>query len=87
MAARRGGRRTAQQDGADLVISPDPSNDAQPGLNPDLKRSVDKDYSEAMHGSEPLATVSVKKNAVAIWPFIWLAVTIVAVLLTIWLVI
>ena len=68
------------------MTSPKPTNDAQPGLNPALKPSIDKDYSEAMHGSEPLATVSVKKNGPAVWPYIWLAVTIAAILITIWLV-
>lgn len=39
-----------------------------------------------MHGSEPLATVSVKKGGPAVWPVIWAVVTIALVLLTIWLV-
>lgn len=58
----------------------------RPGLNPDLKRSVDSGYSDQMHGSEPLATVSVKKGGPAVWPIIWAVVTIGLILLTVWLV-
>ena len=56
----------------------------RPGLNPDLRRSVDRDYSDQMHGSEPLASVSVKKSGPAVWPVIWAVVVIAAILLTIW---
>ncbi|HVI31021.1 hypothetical protein [Phenylobacterium sp.] len=56
----------------------------RPGLNPDLKRSVDSGYSDEMHGSEPLAKVSVKEGAPAVWPTLWAVVTIALILLTIW---
>lgn len=58
----------------------------RPGLNPDLKRSVDSGYSEQMHGSEPLARVSVKEGAPAVWPILWAVVVLGLVLFTAWLV-
>lgn len=70
-----------------MVTQADPPPGDRAGLNPDLRRSVDRDYSDGMHGSEPLATVSVKKNGPAVWPVIWAVVTIAAILITIWLVI
>lgn len=57
-----------------------------PGLNPELHREVDRGYSEADHGSDPMAKVSVKRRGPEVWPVIWAVVTILLVLLTLWLV-
>ena len=64
----------------------DPPQPARPGLNPGLQRGVDREYADSLHGSEPMATVSVKKNGPAVWPVIWAVVTIGLILLTLWLV-
>ena len=63
----------------------DPSQPSREGLNPRLNRGVDRDYAESQHGSEPMATISVKKNGPAVWPVIWAVVTIGLILLTLWL--
>lgn len=64
----------------------DPSQPSRSGLNPGLQREVDRDYAESQHGSEPMATISVKKNRTDVWPVIWAVVTIGLVLLTLWLI-
>ena len=57
-----------------------------PGLNPDLRRGVVADYSEAEHGSTPMDKISVKRAGPDVWPIIWAVVVIVLVLLTVWLI-
>ncbi|WP_041373108.1 hypothetical protein [Phenylobacterium zucineum] len=59
---------------------------APAGLNPDLRRTRDESFSDAQHGSEPMASVSVKGGRPAVWPVIWAVVTIGLILLTIWLI-
>ena len=61
-----------------------PDSGSPPGLNPDLKRSVDRTYSDSQHGSDPMATVSVKRTGPAVWPIIWAVVVIAMVLLAFW---
>lgn len=72
---------------------PEPTNSTPPaaqpkgpGLNPDLRQHVDRTYSDSQHGSDPMATVSVKKSGPAVWPLIWAVVTIAMIVLTLWLV-
>ena len=57
------------------------------GLNPNLRPAVDRAYSESQHGSDPMATISVKKSGPAVWPIIWAIVTIGLILMTIWILI
>ena len=54
------------------------------GLNPDMRRAVDTDFTDDQHGSEPMDTVSVKPRGPEVWPWVWAVVTIVLVLMTIW---
>lgn len=54
------------------------------GINPDMRRSVDTDFTDDQHGSEPMETVSVKHRGPEVWPWIWAAVAIILVLMTIW---
>ncbi|MDD3836771.1 MAG: hypothetical protein WCY15_12445 [Phenylobacterium sp.] len=58
----------------------------QSGLNPRLQQGVDSEYSDEVHGSTPMDTVSVKNSGPAVWPVIWAVVTIGLVLLTLWLI-
>jgi hypothetical protein len=68
---------------ADTPDKPDPDAGA---LNPRLHQGVDREYSEAQHGSTPMDSVSVKPSGPAIWPVIWAIATIGLILLTLWLV-
>lgn len=61
-----------------------PDRGSPPGLNPDLKRSVDESYTDSQHGSDPMASVSVKKSGPAVWPVIWAVVVIAMLILTVW---
>ena len=55
-----------------------------PGINPDLRRSVDPAYSENQHGSDPMATVSVRRQGPAVWPVIWAVVVVAMLVLALW---
>ena len=72
-------------------MSTEPPSDGAPpksgeGLNPSLRRDVDQEFTEDQHGSEPMETVSVKKEQLDIWAWVWLGVTVALVLITIWLI-
>jgi hypothetical protein len=64
--------------------SPSPQGSREPALNPNLQQARARDYSEAQNGSDPMASVSIKKNGPAVWPFVWAVVTIGLVVMTIW---
>ncbi|GAA4135459.1 hypothetical protein ACFFTN_27110 [Aminobacter aganoensis] len=52
-------------------------------LNPALKQAHDATYGPDQSGTDPMATVSVKKNEGAAWPMIWAVTTIVCVIIAI----
>lgn len=58
-----------------------PSGDAP--LNPALKRVHDATYGPDQEGTDPMATISVKKEEGAAWPMIWAVVTLLCILVTI----
>lgn len=62
-----------------------PGNREPQGLNPDLKRGHDGDYTEAQNGSTPLDTVSIDKPRPAVWPVIWAVVTVALIGITLFL--
>lgn len=51
-------------------------------LNPALKQVRDDTYGPDQEGTDPMDTVSVKKDEGTAWPMIWLVVTIVCVIIT-----
>ena len=52
-------------------------------LNPSLKKEVDKSYSkEDQHGTDPMSTISVKKDEGTWWPWIWAGAGIICVIVT-----
>ncbi|MGE0007725.1 MAG: hypothetical protein AB7S92_19355 [Parvibaculaceae bacterium] len=61
---------------------PDPALEDAP-LNPALKQVRDKTYGPDQEGSDPMASVSVKKDEGSYWPAIWAAVTIVCVIVAV----
>ena len=61
--------------------SSDATDDAP--LNPALKQVHDKTYGPDHSGTDPLATVSVKKDEGRIWPMIWAVVTVLCVIIAI----
>ena len=67
-------------------MSHEPDRPGPDGLNPSLRREVDKDFSEDQHGSEPMRTISQKSTGPAVWPVIWAVATIALVAITLWLV-
>lgn len=52
-------------------------------LNPALKRVHDGTYSQDHEGTDPMATVSVKKDEGRYWPAIWAIATIICVIVAI----
>lgn len=62
-----------------------PSEDAS--LNPALKQVRDASYGPDQSGTDPMTTISVKKDEGTWWPAIWAASAIVGVIITILLVI
>lgn len=63
-------------------IRPSGATDDAP-LNPALKKVHDDSYGPDQEGTDPMDTVSVKKDEGAAWPMIWLIVTIVCILIAI----
>jgi hypothetical protein len=61
---------------------PKPATEDAP-LNPALKPVLDGTYGRDHEGTDPMATVSVKKDDGVYWPFIWAAATIVCVIVAI----
>lgn len=61
-------------DGPNLVNAP---------LNPALKSEVDPSYGPAFKATDPMGTVSVKKEEGTAWPMIWAVTAIVCVIITI----
>lgn len=65
----------------------DPERPPVPGVDPRLTERRDPDYRESQDGSVPLDTVSVTpEQERSVWPMIWAATVIVAVLVTLYLV-
>ena len=52
-------------------------------LNPALKQERDASYGPDQSGTDPMETVSVKKDEGTAWPMIWAVVTIVCVIIAI----
>lgn len=52
-------------------------------LNPALKQRHDDTYGPDQKGTDPMDTVSVKKDEGRVWPLIWAAVTIACVIIAI----
>jgi hypothetical protein len=52
-------------------------------LNPALKPVRDGTYGSDHEGTDPMATVSVKKDEGSYWPAIWAAATIICVVVAI----
>lgn len=65
-------------------VQPSSDTDSAP-LNPALKQVHDASYGPDQKGTDPMATVSVKKEEGTFWPMIWLVVTILCILITIFL--
>ncbi len=55
--------------------------EADAPLNPALNKEVDKTFTPDQDGSDPLETISVKKDEGAAWPLIWAIVTIACVII------
>ncbi|MBN9037611.1 MAG: hypothetical protein WBA88_21230 [Pseudaminobacter sp.] len=66
------------------VPPPRPSStpDASP-LNPAMKQVHDATYGADHQGTDPMESVSLKKDEGAYWPVIWAAATIVCVIVAI----
>lgn len=59
---------------------------ASPGMNPELRRSIDGDYDHRQDGSTASEDVSVPPEGDrSAWPMIWAVVTILMILLSIYL--
>ena len=59
---------------------------AAPGMNPELRRSIDGDYDDSQGGSTASEDVSVPPEGDrSAWPMIWAVVTILMILLSIYL--
>lgn len=52
-------------------------------LNPALKQGHDSTYGPDQTGTDPMETVSVKKDEGTAWPMIWAVVTIACVIIAI----
>lgn len=52
-------------------------------LNPALKQEHDSSYGPDQNGTDPMETVSVKKDEGRAWPLIWAVVTIACVIIAI----
>lgn len=60
----------------------DPARESESAsLNPSLKRAHDETYGPDQQGTDPLETISVKKDEGTAWPIIWASVTIICVLI------
>lgn len=63
------------------------TSDSAP-LNPSLHKEYDASYSsENQHGTDPMETVSVKKDEGSWWPWVWASVTVVCVIAALYLLI
>jgi hypothetical protein len=60
-----------------------PQND--PGLNPALKRRTDETHDTTRRTPAPAESASVQREEGRWWPYVWAAVVIVGILITIWL--
>lgn len=58
-----------------------PREASEAPLNPALTKEVDKTFTPDQDGSDPLETISVKKDEGAAWPLIWAIVTIACVII------
>lgn len=56
-------------------------------LNPALHKEHDASYSSADHGTDPMETVSVKKDEGNWWPWVWASVTAICVIAALYLLI
>lgn len=65
---------------ASRIKKPAAKLDAAP-LNPALKKGLDDTYGPDQSGTDPMATVSVKKDEGTAWPLIWAVVTIACVII------
>lgn len=63
-------------------LKPVPPPEEAP-LNPALKPVHDATYGPDQKGTDPMATISVKKEEGAAWPIIWAVVTLLCILITI----
>jgi len=61
---------------------PRPSSDDAP-LNPAMKQVRDKSYGPDAQGTDPMDTISVKKDEGRHWPAIWAASAIIGVIVVI----
>ncbi len=61
---------------------PDPSPGEAP-LNPALRPVRDESYGRDQEGTDPMETVSVKKDEGSYWPAVWAAATIACVIVAI----
>jgi hypothetical protein len=52
-------------------------------LNPALKQTRDSTYGPDQSGTDPMASVSVKKDEGTAWPMIWAVCTILGVIIAI----
>lgn len=66
----------------DPLARPPHAADGAP-LNPALKQVHDASYGPDQSGTDPMASVSVKKNEGTAWPMIWAVTTIVCVIIAI----
>lgn len=62
-----------------------PHDTEEAPLNPALKQGRDASYGPDQEGTDPMETVSVKKDEGTAWPLIWATVTIVCVIIAIFL--
>lgn len=63
--------------------APSPGADGDAPLNPSLKQVHDRTYGPDQSGTDPMETVSVKKDEGAAWPMIWAVVTILCVIIAV----
>jgi hypothetical protein len=56
-------------------------------LNPALKQTRDATYGPDQSGTDPMSSVSVKKDEGTAWPMIWAVTTIIGVIIAIYLVV
>lgn len=70
-----------------MATQPRPEgNDGAPGVNPELRRSIDDSYDASQDGSTASEDVSVPPQGDrSAWPVIWAVVTILMIVLAVYL--
>jgi hypothetical protein len=56
-------------------------------LNPALKQVRDRNYGPDQRGTDPMETVSVKKDEGSYWPAVWATATLICIIVAIMLIV